>query len=387
VSCRLHAFLIVVVSLLSGCAAPEGAPKLAPAVHALALQPLNSIDLTRGVDGVPADFGGISGMDWDRERNVWYLLSDDRSQVAPARFYSANITLDATGLRSVRILATHPLRDRDGSPWRPASQGGLPPDPEALRIDPRDGSLHWSSEGDRKLGIQPSVRQMDRTGAFISEWSLPPQLRVHPDEEKGARDNLSLEGLAFARDGSALWLAMEAPLYEDGPATTTSAGALARLTRLGRDGQVLAQYAYPLDAIPHAGTGGRRRSDNGASEILAIDDGGFLVVERSGREETEGSFVFSVRLYEARFAGATDVKHIASLRAAAVTPMAKRLLLDLDPQGRGSPANFEAAAWGPCLARGVASLVLAADDNFAPPQTNTIAAFEVSGAFADQRCP
>jgi hypothetical protein len=37
------------------------------------------------------------------------------------------------------------------------------------------------------------------------------------------------EGLAFTPDGSALWVAMEGPLYEDGPVCTAQAGAYTRL--------------------------------------------------------------------------------------------------------------------------------------------------------------
>jgi len=57
--------------------------------------------------------------------------------------------------------------------------------------------------------------------------------------------------------------------------------------------------------------------------------------------------------------------------------LAKRLLLDLDRAGVGASDNFEAAAWGPRLANGRRTLVIASDDNFSPTQANRLEAFEV----------
>jgi hypothetical protein len=57
--------------------------------------------------------------------------------------------------------------------------------------------------------------------------------------------------------------------------------------------------------------------------------------------------------------------------------MSKRLVLDLDQAGIGLVDNIEAAAWGPRLPNGNATLMLVSDDNFAPHQVNQFLAFEV----------
>lgn len=353
--------------LALGCCA--GAPP------ALSLRFLGSATVARQADGPLRDFGGISGIDHDAATGLWYLLSDDRSALAPARFYTATIELDASGLRAVRVHEPVTLRQPDGSPFPNAREHGVVPDPEALRIDPRDGQLAWSSEGDRRIAQQPFVRRASRDGRFAGELPLPANLRMHPDAELGARHNLSLEGLAFTPDGSSLWMAMEGPLFQDGPLPSLRAGAHARFTRVDRQGKVLAQYAYPVDAIPMPAAEGLR-ADNGVAEILARDDATLLVVERSGREVEPGVFRFAVRLYEASVAGATDVQAVDSLQRAAFAPMHKRLLLDLSTAGIDGD-NVEAAAWGPLLSDGRRSLVLVSDDNFHPRQASRFLAFEV----------
>ncbi|MBP0575924.1 esterase-like activity of phytase family protein, partial [Mycobacterium tuberculosis] len=77
--------------------------------------------------------------------------------------------------------------------------------------------------------------------------------------------NNVFEGLAFAPDGKTIWLGMESAVYQDGPIATVEAGAVARLTRLDRDGKVVAQYALPIDPIQ--ATNGGKNGDNGLSEI------------------------------------------------------------------------------------------------------------------------
>lgn len=397
-----------VALLLGGCApvpstvearaaarvAAEGAADAtagAPGMAAWALPPMRlrligeTVIPRVATDPLLRHLGGISGLDYDPVEDTWYLLSDDRSEQAPARFYTARIRWNAQGLEDLRVTGLTPLLQRDGQPYPNAGAttrpGGPPPDipdPEALRLDPRTGRLLWSSEGDRRRGLQPFIRWSERDGRFAGELPLPERLRVHPEEPRGARDNLSLEGLALAADGS-VWASMEAPLFEDGEPPTGRAGALTRFTHLDRQGRVLGQYAYPVEPVPEAPTGGRFRSDNGVSDVLLTPAGTLLVLERSGREVAERVFKFRVRLYEARIDGATDISAVASLRGADLVPMHKRLILDLQAAGaRGPIDNLEGMAWGPVRPDGRRTLVMVADDNFSPQQVTQVLAFEVA---------
>ena len=125
--------------------------------------------MARQPEGTLRDFGGISGIDRDAATGVWYLLSDDRSARAPARFYTAAIDLDASGIHSIRVTSVVPLRQADGNVFPSQQQGGEVPDPEALRIDPQGGGLLWSSEGDRKRGLSPFVRRASREGRVVAD--------------------------------------------------------------------------------------------------------------------------------------------------------------------------------------------------------------------------
>jgi len=320
--------------------------------------------------------GGLSGIDYDAADGAWILVSDDRTDEATARFYAATLSYGEQGFDAAALVSTSRFRQPDGAPYSSRWLGGELPDVEAVRIDPADGSLWYASEGDRNRGQDPFVRRASRAGEPLGQLPLPAMFRVQPGRDAGPYNNRGFEGLSFARDGRSLWLAMEGPLIQDGALPTPAAGAMARLTQLGRDGALLRQVAYPIDPIP-AKPGPMRYADNGISEILAVDDRRLLVLERAAVQAADGRYTNYIRLYEADTSAASDVSAIASLRDAPLRPAAKRLVLDLNTLGLPRLDNLEGIAWGPRLANGHASLVLVSDDNFNPGQVTQLLAFEV----------
>ena len=58
--------------------------------------------------------GGLSSIDYDASSGLYYLVSDDRSTHAPARFYTARIDYDAAGLHQVSLKNAMPLLNRFG---------------------------------------------------------------------------------------------------------------------------------------------------------------------------------------------------------------------------------------------------------------------------------
>lgn len=328
---------------------------------------LGTAELRRKPESLGENLGGISGLDYDPIKNLWYLLSDDRSQRAPARFYQAEITVDRGGFGTIAVLPPVAL---------PIAATEIP-DPEALRVIPCTTLMVWSSEGYRAQGLHPSVRLVSTTGEPLGQLSLPDNLKFSADGLSGARENLSIEGLAPTADGKALWVFMEAPLIQDGPKPDLLSGAVVRLTRLPLDGGKAVQYGYPIDPIPVAASGGRHRADNGVSEILAFGDEKILVIERSGREIAPNEFAFDIRIYQASLSQAEDVSQRHSLLESKARTVEKHLILSLKDLGLPWIDNLEGAAWGPKLADGRSTLVLVSDDNFSPNQTTQLMVFAV----------
>jgi hypothetical protein len=324
--------------------------------------------------------GGLSGIDYDAATHTWVAQSDDRSQASPARFYVLRLQYDLKGFHQLALEDVRFFRQPDGSLYpsvaEHATRGGDIADPEAIRIDPRDGSIWYTSEGSRPHGMSPFVRQADRNGNFLAHFPVGHMFDVHPDQKLGSRNNLTFEGLSFSADGRDLWLGMEGPLYQDGEPASLKQGAPVRISRYSREGVMLAQYAYMLDPIRFAPGG--KFADNGLSEILAVDDKRLLVLERSGVEGSDGVFKLHIRLYETDVTRASDIRQVAALTGATgITPATKRLILDFDTLGLDKIDNLEGMTWGPKLANGHDSLVFISDDNFQASQVTQVLVFEV----------
>ena len=373
---RLFIAALLGTLLLSACATapvPHDAP-----ISSLRLIGEQRIALKQEFQGTSV--GGLSGIDYDAASNTWVMESDDRSEFNPARFYRARLDYDTQQFRSVKLESVHFFTQANGQPYPNLAharleQGDQVPDIETIRVDPHDGSLWYGSEGNRKIGLDPFVAHADRNGRYLATLPTPAMFKVSK-EEQGSRNNMSFEGLSFAPDGNSLWLGMEASLYQDAPLATPEQGSVVRITRLDRDGRVLGQYAYPIEAIASKPAPGRN-ADNGVSEILALDNHRLLIVERAGVENAEGVYANHVRIYEMDTAGATDIAALPALAGASYVPARKRLLLDLEKIGLQHVDNLEGISWGPRLANGRRSLVMVSDDNFNPQQVTQLLVFEV----------
>jgi hypothetical protein len=324
--------------------------------------------------------GGLSGLRYDSKNNTWLMLSDDRSSNNPVRFYNAQLNYDINNFNSIKLKDMNFFMQPDGTDYpnqtQYTAQGGEVPDFESINFDPLDGSIWYTSEGDRNLGLNPFVRHATIDGQYLSTLPLPEMFKVSPTKETGPRNNMVFEGSTFAIDGNSLWVSMEGPLYQDGPAPTIDSGAFSRITQYDRAGNVLSQYAYTIDPIPEA-PGPGKYADNGVTEILSVNDHKFLLIERAGVQGEDGSFKNYIRLYEIDINGASDISNIDSLQESKFKPVKKRLILDLNTLGLSKLDNIEGISWGPKLANGNNSLVLVSDNNFNSSQVTQFLAFEV----------
>ncbi|BBZ51972.1 hypothetical protein MHEI_36890 [Mycobacterium heidelbergense] len=244
----------------------------------------------------------------------------------------------------------------------------VPPDPEGIAFDPRRQRLYWSSEGERLTAgpvlLDPWVRTAGLDGAYLGQFTLPPNLAMSA-QHTGPRRNKTLEGVALTPDGESLFAAMEDPGYNDGPASDGARGVLTRVTKFDvATGAPTAQYAYPMEPpAPPADL-------NGVSDLVALSDTAFLVLERSSAAPP------TVRIYRAEVGAATDVLPMPSMQRASVTPMSKTLAVDLSATPGLAPLdNVEGITLGPTLPDGRQSVVLVSDNNFSPAQVTQFLLF------------
>lgn len=318
--------------------------------------------------------GGLSAIDYDASRDCWYALSDDRSRLQPARFYTLRLPLSRERMGHPEIVSVTTLRQADGSAYPAQRQGGDVPDPEGLRWNSTTGTLLWTSEGDRGMRLAPFLRETKLDGTHVREFGLPPALRI--GDGTGPRDNLGLEGLALTPDGSGAWAAMEGPLLQDGePPAVGRAGGPCRITLWDvRTGKATRQVAYVPDAIPHPSLLPGKTGDNGIAEILMADAHRMLVLERSYSPGVGNS----LRLYIIDIREGSDTLGAQVLRDGGYAACRKRLVADFAGLGLSRLDNTEGMGWGPALPGGGRSLVAVSDDNFNPGQVTQFVAFEAS---------
>ncbi|WP_256354536.1 MULTISPECIES: esterase-like activity of phytase family protein [unclassified Variovorax] len=319
--------------------------------------------------------GGLSGIDFDTKRGEYLLLSDDRSNLDPLRYYDANWSADSSTAPVFSKVTS--LLQADGTTWpnRRNARSGVPvPDPEALRLRPDTGTLLWASEGDEARGFGPALYESRRDGSLLRQFALPAMFEPGSDGRRGARDNLGFEGLALTPDHRTAWLAMENALIQDGAIPTLdSPGGPSRFTALDVDsGRVLRQIAYVNDAVPVRPLVPGTHAENGVSEILMLDAHRMLVLERAYAAGTGNS----LRLYEIDTRDAADVLLIEALKPGNHRPVAKTLVADFSTLSLSRLDNTEGMCWGLPLANGRRLLVVVSDDNFNPMQITQFAAFE-----------
>lgn len=325
--------------------------------------------------------GGLSGISYDVTNNKWYLVSDDRSEKNPARFYEAKINYNKNGFNHTKFTDVHTFKQSDGSNYPNKDKYQHHPneavaDIESIRIDPSTNKLLYTSEGDRSLGLNPFIREADLNGQYSSEIPVTETIKMDKEKNKGFRNNLALEGSSISADGQSLWTAMEAPIIQDGHTATTNSGALTRISQYSRNGTLMSEYAYPLDAIPGTAKDDKT-AENGISEMLAISNHEFLTLERASVQTADGIYHNYVRIYKFETQDATEIKDMKSIKNSKVQPVKKKLVANLNEKDIGKIDNIEGMTFGKKLSNGNDSLVLVTDNNFNKSQKTELIAFEV----------
>ena len=329
--------------------------------------------------------GGLSGIDYDQINNRYYSISDDRSDRNPARFYTINIDLSSGSLSSsgINFSGVTTLLNQNNQPFATNTI-----DPEGIGLT-SNGTVFVSSEGE----VSNLAGRLQ--SPFVNEFALGTgrQLRQLPVPSKfvpvigpadaptaGIRNNLAFENLTITPDGKFLFTATENALVQDGPLATINTGSRSRILKYNlTTGQPEQEFLYITDPVAVPSVPETAFNTNGLVELLALDNRGtFLALERSFSTGAPGTGN-TIKLYEVRLNGASDISAINSLNAIninTVRPVEKRLVLNFDslrlPTGLD---NVEGMTLGPVLPNGQQSLVLVSDNNFSATQFTQILAF------------
>ena len=303
-------------SVLFGAAAALAAFGGAP-VHAdedgSAIRFVGEYDIPpRSVQVDNTTVGGLSGLAYDPKRDVYYVISDDRGDSGPARFYTVKLDLDVDGIHSVQFLGATPL-DSDADTPGIQPYGHNESDTEEIVLLP-DDTLLISSERDSH--DRPWLRRFALDGSLLGELSLPDVFVPAPG--RGVRSNLAFEGVTWDADDNAVYAINEEALVQDGPIATPSAGTLDRLLRFDwraadATASARAQAVYRTEKIFASPIPSDQAADNGVSALLwirgVLPAYDFLVLERA--------FVTGVgndvNIYGARVADADDVSQLPAL--------------------------------------------------------------------------
>jgi len=326
--------------------------------------------------------GGLSGVDYDDQKDSYYVLSDDRSDVNPARFYTTKIRLSQKGIDTVLFSDVHFLLNDKGEKYASFKQHPeLAVDPEDIRYNRKTGQITWSSEGERiitekeNIITSPSILFARINGDFISTLPLPSNLVPRPTES-GPRRNGTLEGISYTNDFKTLFAALEEPLYEDGPrADNVKSSSWSRIYQLDlKSNKTVAQYAYLLESVAYPAEPASAFKVNGISEILALNNKLLLTVERSfsvGRQPC------TIKIFLADLSQADNIAEVHSLKdSPPAHPAKKSLLLNMDDLGIYID-NVEGATFGPKLPNGHQTLIFVTDNNFQQKQKTQVLLFEV----------
>ena len=212
-------------------------------------------------------------------------------------------------------------------------------DPEGIRVSNDGRHVYISDE------YGPYVYEFNRrTGRRVRSFAIPDNLAVSVLSAQGNTEingntsgrvaNKGMEGLAITPDGKTLVGIMQAPLIQDN-------GKIVRIVTFDIASGKTHQYAYALT------------TGTGVSEILAVNNHEFLVDERDGKGQGDGSAAAVKQLFKIDLAGATDVSTVTGSDNLAPLAVPKKPFLDivkaLTAAGISSihiPAKIEGIAFG-----------------------------------------
>ncbi|SIR61637.1 esterase-like activity of phytase family protein [Williamsia sterculiae] len=330
---RMKRLSALVMAGLGALSVSSAVAVSAPADAAIKAKFMQSVTLPDDMIPWPLRFGGISGIDNVGGGN-FVLISDGSGDVGPARYYQLHLPFLREGILGGPV---GPLQlTGGGTVLGPGNMPLAPGQFDLEGIRKRGGDLVVSSEG-----AHPFIRIIRPPGLFVRDLPLPVAYR--PGRKTGLQVNAGLEGLAVSPNGTISTLT-EGPLQQD------PAGGSRLLQFVGKG---TAEYVYRTDP------------GYGASELLAINNTDFLVLERSYDAKTRRN---GVKIYWTTTNGGA---RITGATSGATRALPKNLIYDVGALPNLVPDNVEGMTWGPNINKNKRTLVLVSDDNFNHPAQHT----------------
>ena len=322
---------------------------------------IGTVNFPTGYTFAGTQVGGLSSITYDERRGVFYALSDDRSQINPARYYTLNINLADGNLDpgDITFLDTTTLLDESGQPYAPLSL-----DPEGIVLA-RPGILFISSEGATNVTppLDPFVNRYNLTGRQTKAAPVPSKFLPNAAGTQGVRNNLAFESLNVTPDRRYLYTAAEGALVQDGSAANLGVSSNARMLQYDlNQGRPGSEYVYVVNPVPNVPVPPTAFRVNGLVELLPLDNVGTMLAMERAFSVGVGN---TVHLYQIQTQGATDVSGDFALPASFV-PVDKQFVLDVQTDLGIVPDNLEGMAFGPPLPDGRLPLILVSDNNFDP---------------------
>jgi hypothetical protein len=342
------------------------------AVEISSIQFIGQATLPKGLSFQKTEVGGLSGITYDASNDLYYAISDDRGQKAPARFYTFKIDLSKGKLadKGVIPVGVTTLLDENGQPFPSGDT-----DTEGIAVTQAE-TVFISSEGDVDKLTPPFIKEFPlASGKAIKTLPIPNKFLPDKNGKQGIRNNLGFEGLTITPNNRYLFTATENALIQDGPAAQPDIGSPCRILQYNlQTNQPEKEFLYqtePISAFFNL-TG---RFASGLPDLVALDNQGhFLSIERSF-----AGLGFNVSLFQVSLEDADDIQNIDSLLAVdspSIKPVQKKLLFDLSTLDVALD-NIEGLTLGPSLPNGQKALILVSDNNFNSIQRSQILAFQL----------
>ena len=318
------------------------------------------------------EVGGLSGITYNPEQQVYYAISDDSSNKNKARFYTLKIDLSSGSLpeTGVSVIGVTQLLTETGETFTKDSL-----DPEGIAFS--GNSVFIASEGNFYGNIPAFIKEFSLQGKLLRSLPIPEKFRdKNWSKNQGVRSNLSLESLTITPDKNYLFTASENALIQDGEIANLDRGTPSRILRYNlQTNQPDREFLYFTDPLANSSFIAEQYNKQGLVDLLAIDQQHLISLERS----FSLGLGYTIKLFLVNLEKADNIQELESIKSAnsEIVPAEKTLLLNLNRLNILID-NIEGLTWGSPLPEGGRSLILISDNNFMSLQTTQIIALRIN---------